>query len=222
MKVIVDSALQGVVRLGVLRLADITLPQDGGDALWQSLVGLCEVLENKWRGLTVGQIPEVLRARLLYRSIGIDPTKTRPSSEALLRRLLKGKTLYRIHPLVDLFNMVSLQMLTPVGLYDESKIAGDTVIVRLGREEESYEGIRKDRVNVGNRFCLADQKGPFGSPTSDSLRTSVEGTVTKALAVFFQHASLNDEVLKSCLDLSIELSKKHLGANETLSVLISC
>jgi DNA/RNA-binding domain of Phe-tRNA-synthetase-like protein len=218
--IIVDENLKNTVTLGVLRLRNITLPKDGGDALWQELSELSREMENTYHGLTVGQVPEIAYARTLYRSIGIDPTKNRPSSEALLRRLLKGKELYRIHPLVDLLNLVSLKMLTPVGLYDESKISGQTIWVRIGRPGEGFEGIRKDRVNVENRFCIADDLGPFGSPTSDSLRTSIEGAVPQALAIFFQHVSIPKIRLEQAMDLTENLASQHLGAEVLIKSII--
>jgi DNA/RNA-binding domain of Phe-tRNA-synthetase-like protein len=220
MNIIVDSSLHAVVRLGVLRLADLKIPKDNGDALWREVCNLCETLSEKYRGLTAGQVPEIADARTLYRSIGIDPTKTRPSSEALLRRLLKDKSLYRIHPLVDLFNLVSLSLLTPVGLYDESKIVGKNLVVRIGCSGEGFDGIRKDRVNVDGRFLIADELGPFGSPTSDSLRTSIEGPVSNVLAVFFQHVSVPNIVTEQCLGLAMQLALKHMGGEVVEKIVV--
>ena len=220
MNVYIDEALHGTVVLGVLRLSKIALPSDAGEALWQEIARVSAALRTEYEGKTVGQVPGIDRARTLYRSIGIDPTKNRPSSEALLRRLLKGKSLYRIHPLVDLFNLISLKMLTPVGLYDETKIQGDTVTVRIGRDGEGYDGIRKDRVNVADRFCIADAAGPFGSPTSDSLRTSVKGAVPDALAVFFQHASVEISLLEECLDCFVEAADRYIGADIVVKQII--
>jgi DNA/RNA-binding domain of Phe-tRNA-synthetase-like protein len=211
MNIILDSSLCSIVRLGVIRLAELQMPEDNGDALWRDVCDISAALAEKYRGLTIGQVPNVAHARTLYRSIGIDPTKTRPSSEALLRRVLKDKSLYRIHPLVDLFNLVSLSLLTPVGLYDESKIAGNNLTVRIGGRGEGFDGIRKDRVNVEGRFCISDELGPFGSPTSDSLRTSIDGPVSSALAVFFQHVSHPVVITDECLDFAARLSLKHMG-----------
>ena len=200
MRVTLEPSLANTVRLAALEASEIQLPEDGGDAIWTQIEQAAQEIRNEHEGRTVGQVPAVAYARALYRSIGIDPTKTRPSSEALLRRILKGKGLYRIHPLVDLFNLISLKLQTPVGLYDLSKIKGETVTVRIGREGEGYDGIRKDRVNVEGRFCIADDEGPFGSPTSDSLRTSIEGPVPAVLAVFFQHRDAPPSILADCLD----------------------
>lgn len=126
--------------------------------------------------------------RTMYKRVGIDPTKTRPSSEALLRRVRKGDELPRINSLVDIINWCSLESQLSFGLYDLDKIQGD-VTLRLGGEGESYPGIRKDAVNVAGRLTLADGQGPFGNPTSDSARTMVTTATTRALVVIFAPAS---------------------------------
>jgi DNA/RNA-binding domain of Phe-tRNA-synthetase-like protein len=126
--------------------------------------------------------------RTMYKRVGIDPTKTRPSSEALLRRVRKGDELPRINSLVDVINWCSLESQLSFGLYDLDRIQGD-VTLRLGRDGESYPGIRKDAVHVAGRLTLADDLGPFGNPTSDSARTMVTTATTRALVVIFAPAA---------------------------------
>jgi len=123
-------------------------------------------------------------ARRLYRAIGVDPTRTRPSSEALQRRVQKGKPFPRINALVDGINFCSLSLMLPFGGYDTGGIEGD-VTLRLGREGEGYEGIGKPWVNVAGRFTLADAHGPFGNPTADSFRTRITETTTRALVTVY-------------------------------------
>jgi len=94
-------------------------------------------------GQSPGAIPGLAAARELYRAFGIDPTHTRPSSEALLRRVLQGKGLPRILNAVDLCNLCSLRFLLPIGLYDAASVA-PPVALRRGRPGETYAGIRKD------------------------------------------------------------------------------
>lgn len=127
--------------------------------------------------------------RTMYKRVGLDPTKTRPSSEALLRRVRKGGDLPRINSLVDVINWCSLETRVPFGLYDLALIEGD-VTLRLGRDDEAYAGIRKDTVHVAGRLTLADAAGPFGNPTSDSARTMVTPATTRALVVIFVPAPL--------------------------------
>ena len=120
---------------------------------------------------------EIAAVRTMYKRVGIDPTKRRPSSEALLRRVRKGEGLPRINSMVDVCNWCSLEFQLPYGLYDAAHIEGD-VVLRLGLDGESYPGIRKDDVHVGGRITLADNRGPFGNPTSDSARTMVTTATT--------------------------------------------
>ena len=75
----------------------------------------------------------------MYRRLGIDPTKTRPSSEALLRRVKKGDHLPRINTLVDICNWCSLELQLPYGLYDLSGIE-PPIELRLGADGEQYDG----------------------------------------------------------------------------------
>ena len=132
--------------------------------------------------------PEESQAvRAMYRRIGIDPTKTRPSSEALLRRVRKGDHLPRINTLVDLCNWCSFEFQLPYGLYDRAHIE-PPLELRLGRDGEEYSGIRKDVVHVAGRMTLADARGPFGNPTSDSARTMVTGETCDVLCVIFAPA----------------------------------
>jgi DNA/RNA-binding domain of Phe-tRNA-synthetase-like protein len=136
--------------------------------------------------------------RTMYKRIGLDPTKTRPSNEALLRRVLKGQPLPRVNAMVDVINWCSVEFQLPYGLYDLAHIVGP-VTLRIGRDGEEYAGIRKDVVHVSGRMTLIDDLGPFGNPTSDSARTMVTTATTDALVVIYAPAEtaaarLNDAV----------------------------
>lgn len=132
-----------------------------------------------------GAVGDPARARALYRKFGLDPTKVRPSSEALLRRLKKGEPMPRVNSLVDVANAMSIQLQVPVGLYDLDKTKGEELTIRLGRDGESYTGIRKDVVNVAGRLCVADATGACGNPSSDSERTMITMATERAAWIYF-------------------------------------
>ena len=157
---------------------------------------------------------DVAAVRTMYKRVGLDPTKTRPSSEALLRRVRKGETLPRINSLVDVCNWCSLEFQLPYGLYDAAHVEGD-VELRLGREGESYPGIRKDDVHVAGRLTLADARGPFGNPTSDSARTMVTTATTSAIVVVFAPAEMNGARLAHVLDATVARMGEFTGCRET-------
>lgn len=144
--------------------------------------------------------------RSMYKRVGLDPTKTRPSSEALLRRIRKGEPLPRVNSLVDVINWCSLESQLPFGLYDASHIVGP-VVLRLGHAGESYPGIRKDEVHVAGRLVLSDDVGPFGNPSSDSARTMVTEATTRALVVVFAPAALAATVASGAIALTIDRAK---------------
>jgi DNA/RNA-binding domain of Phe-tRNA-synthetase-like protein len=157
---------------------------------------------------------DVAAVRAMYKRVGLDPTKTRPSSEALLRRVRKGDSLPRINSLVDVCNWCSLEFQLPYGLYDAAHLDGD-IELRLGRDGESYPGIRKDDVHVAGRLTLADGRGPFGNPTSDSARTMVTTSTTSALVVVFAPTAMSAARLGEVLGATVARMADFTGCRET-------
>lgn len=186
-----DPALADVVRPGVLWWDGATVVERA-----PALDPLLAHAEAAVRRLP----PEDSAAvRTMYKRVGIDPTKTRPSNEALLRRLRKGGQIPRVNSMVDVVNWCSVEFQLPYGLYDRLRMRG-AVMLRLGREGEAYAGIRKDEVHVAGRIIVADDEGPFGNPTSDSARTMVTSATTEALVVVYAPASTDAGRLRSVLD----------------------
>ena len=161
--------------------------------------------------------------RGMYRRFGVDPTRTRPSSEALLRRVRKGDPLPRVNTLVDIGNWCSLETQLPFGIYDLAAIHGPVtlrvgaageayagirkgvadVAGRLARAAgEEYAGIRKDVVHVAGRLTLADDEGPFGNPSSDSARTMVTAQTRRALIVIFTPRPLGAATPRAAMRLT--------------------
>ncbi len=160
-------------------------------------------LENdlaiKFKDKMPSEDPIVSAIRRMYREVGWEPTKYRPSSEALIRRLLKGKGLYRINNLVDYGNLVSARFHIPMGLYDLDKIKG-RIFIDTGKEGECYEGISKPKITASGKIILRDDEGVFGNPTADSARTAIRDGTTHILAVFFCPAVLEEVYIKKTID----------------------
>jgi DNA/RNA-binding domain of Phe-tRNA-synthetase-like protein len=204
-RVAVAPALAGVVRLGIVACGGASNARH--DTRLDAPLAAAEDAARK-------APPEERQAvRAMYRRLGIDPTKTRPSSEALLRRVKKGDALPRINTLVDVCNWCSLELQLPYGLYDLSKVE-PPIELRVGTEGEQYEGIRKDAVHVAGRPTLADQRGPFGNPTSDSARTMVTEATSDILCVVFAPADLAPAELQHVVDLTAARFQTFTGATE--------
>jgi DNA/RNA-binding domain of Phe-tRNA-synthetase-like protein len=189
----VASDLVPVIRPGVIAFEGVSVVEHDPR--------LDEPLAEAEKAARVRPPAERAAVRAMYRSVGLDPTRRRPSSEALLRRVVRGDALPRINSLVDVCNWCSLELQLPYGLYDIDRIAGD-VELRLGAAREQYGGIRKDVVHVEGRLTLADRLGPFGNPSSDSARTMVTTATTRALAVIFAPRQIPAEHVASALDLT--------------------
>ncbi len=170
-------------------------------------------LKEKHEGSLPSQIEGLAEARNLYKSFSMDPSRHRPSSEALLRRVIRGKDLYRINNAVDSCNLACLKFLLPVGMYDLDLVVGD-VTLRAGLPGESYAGIRKGEVNLAGRLALFDQDGPFGSPTSDSARTCVSGTTKRILAVIMATNNFPESKMQAALHTFADLFREHCRGTE--------
>lgn len=197
------SELTSIVRPGVLWLEGATVTE--ADARLDAPLAAAEA------AVRAHPPEEIAAVRSMYKRVGIDPTKRRPSSEALLRRVRKGEPLPRINSMVDVCNWCSLEFQLPYGLYDADRIEG-AVVLRLGLPGESYAGIRKDDVHVGGRITLADRVGPFGNPTSDSARTMVTTAMRRALVVVFAPIEIDARRVDHVLAVTAERMQAFTGA----------
>ncbi len=183
MRVTVDVSVADRVCLGVVEADGVGVRGDAVE-VWEELERLASRLREQYAGRSPSEIEALQPARELYRRTGEDPTKTRPSSEALLRRALRGQPLPRINSLVDVCNLCSLEFLLPIGLYDLDRIHG-CVVVRMGRPGEAYESLGKGLLRAEGRLVVCDEVGPVGSPTHDSARTGITLETRRALALVF-------------------------------------
>lgn len=135
----------------------------------------------------ISGLAPIRAAREAYKALGKKPGRYRPSAEALLRRVVSGKGLYRINNVVDLLNLLSIDTGYSIGGYDLDRIEGG-VVMDAGRENEPYQAIARGQLNIGRLPCLRDAGGAFGTPTSDSERTRIRAETTRVGFVVFDFA----------------------------------
>jgi DNA/RNA-binding domain of Phe-tRNA-synthetase-like protein len=205
--------LAGKARLGVLTIEGVRVKGED-PALAAEIEAAAAELRNLYGGGRSAEVPGASDARALYKALGLDPTKTRPSNEALLRRVLKGEALYRVNTLVDALNLCSLRAQLPFGLYDLAHVR-PPVVLRNGRAGEGYEGIRKGPVSVEGRPTLADEAGPFGNPTSDSARTMITTATTATFVACYAPAAYSAARLRDVLRATDETLRRHCGGATT-------
>jgi DNA/RNA-binding domain of Phe-tRNA-synthetase-like protein len=200
-------------RLGVLVLEGVSV-READEALVAEIEAYGRELRARYGTAKSAEVPGAADARSLYKALGLDPTKTRPSNEALLRRVLKGEALYRVNTLVDALNLCSLRYQLPFGLYDLDHVV-PPVVLRRGNVGESYEGIRKGPVNVEARPVLVDAEGPFGNPSSDSARTMITLAARRALVTVYAPASYSPTRLGEVLDGTETMLTRFCGGTRT-------
>ena len=148
------------------------------EGLWAEINALCESYKKQFDTTTIKQLPGVEATRRVYRACGKDPSRYRPSSEALIRRVVQGKDLYQIDTLVDLINLASIRFGYSIGGFDADKFHGDTLTLGVGQKDEPYEGIGRGMINIEGLPVYRDADGGVGTPTSDHERTKIEiGTI---------------------------------------------
>lgn len=147
-------------------------------ALWQEIDALGSRLRATLTTESVKQLSAIAATRRVYRACGKDPSRYRPAAEALIRRLLQGKALYRIDTLVDLINLASMRYGYSIGGFDADRFVGDTLTLGIGREGEPYEGIGRGMLNIAGLPVYRDARGGVGTPTSDHERTKISLSTT--------------------------------------------
>jgi DNA/RNA-binding domain of Phe-tRNA-synthetase-like protein len=120
----------------------------------------------------ISQIPQIQAGRKAYKAFGKAPARYRLSSEALLRRSIKGQGMYFVNNIVEINNLVSIQSFHPICAFDREKI-DYPIMFRLGKKNEIYHGIGRGELNIENLPVFADCRGALGSPTSDSERVKI-------------------------------------------------
>jgi len=141
--------------------------------LWDEIHALEDRFREELTTESLKDLPSIAATRRVYKACGKDPSRYRPASEQLIRRMLQGKELYQIDTLVDLINLASIAYGYSIGGFDADKFVGDTLTLGVGREGEPYEGIGRGMLNIAGLPVYRDAEGGVGTPTSDHERTKI-------------------------------------------------
>ena len=143
------------------------------EELWQEIKALGERYRSELTTESLKDMTSIAATRRVYKACGKDPSRYRPASEALIRRMLQGKELYQRDTLVDLVNLASIAYGYSIGGFDADKFVGNTLTLGIGREGEPYEGIGRGLLNICGLPVYRDAEGGVGTPTSDNERTKM-------------------------------------------------
>ncbi len=182
MEIRFDDTIRGAAPgLTVVTVESDVTNVETSDELWSLLVRACDDIRSVTELSDINKRPGIKATRDVYKALGKEPNRYRPSSEALCRRAVKGLELYRINALVDLINVLSLLSGYSIGGFDASKIDGDVVTLGVGREGEPFEAIGRGMLNICGMPVYRDNTGGIGTPTSDNERTKLDLSTTRLL-----------------------------------------
>ncbi|WP_432360790.1 B3/B4 domain-containing protein [Sporosarcina sp. UB5] len=194
MKITIDENLfqhMPNLKLGIIHYTKITVSESP-----QMLKGRLQLFQEQLffeldtKPLT--DFPGIKEWRETWKAFGADPSRYRPSAEALFRRIKKQNYLQSVHSAVDLNTFFSLQYEIPAGIYDLSKIVGNVQLV-IGEKEDGYDGLNGRFNSLHHILQLKDEQSSFGSPYVDSVSTAVTEETTDALHVLFLRPSMTRE-----------------------------
>lgn len=151
------------------------------DALWQELMDEGTRIKETFEMGDINKRPGILATRQVYKALGKEPNRYRPSSEALCRRLVKGMDLYRTLTLIDLINLLSVHSGYSIGGFDADKISGCQLRLGAGKDGEHFEAIGRGLLNIASLPIYRDAIGGIGTPTSDEERTKLSLSTTRLL-----------------------------------------
>lgn len=185
---------------------------DYSEELWKRIGEFTELYRSKYTTDSIKDMPSIQATRQAYKKCGKDPSRYRPSSEALCRRILRGIPLYQIDTLVDLINLASINCGHSIGGFDIDKIQGDRLVLGIGKAGEPYEGIGRGELNIEGMPVYRDAVGGVGTPTSDNERTKITPDTTRLLAIMNAYSGMDG--LKEDVDFMVNLMKEFADAKD--------
>ena len=182
------------------------------EALWKKIDEFTVRYREQYTTDSIKEMGTIRATREAYKKCGKDPSRYRPSGEALCRRILRGIPLYQIDTLVDLINLVSIRYGYSIGGFDVDKIQGDTLVLGIGKAGEPYEGIGRGELNIEGMPVYRDAVGGIGTPTSDHERTKLSLETTRLLTIINGYSGR--EGLREAAAFMRELLREFASATE--------
>ena len=180
--------------------------------LWDEIHRLEERFRKELTTESLKELTSIAATRARYKKCGKDPSRYRPASEALIRRMLQGKELYQKDTLVDLVNLASIAYGYSIGGFDAAKFVGDTLTLGIGREGEPYEGIGRGMLNIAGLPVYRDAEGGVGTPTSDNERTKMTLATRHLVVLINGYDGDRDRVVENARYIQ-ELLRRYAGSD---------
>ena len=167
-------------------------------------------VRGKYNAETLKDNPTVRAYRDFYWKLNIDPTKTRPSGEALLRRVLHGNELPTISTVVDAYNLASMKTIIPISGFDSEKL-NPPLNVRFADNGEKFVGIgmNKPITLTDKMLVLADKRQVLSIyPYRDSDYTKITEKTKDVLIVGYGAPGITEQQLKEAVETTLAYIKQ--------------
>jgi len=181
------------------------------DKLWSEMNTEIQRITSTYSLEEINKRPEIAATRKIYKTLGKDPNRYRPSAEALCRRIVREIPIYQVSTLVDIINLVSIRSGFSIGGFDIEKIQGN-IRLDVGTAADEFEAIGRGLMNVEGLPFYRDEVGGIGTPTSDNERSKISENTTQLLLIINGYSG--EEGLQEAVNHTIQLLEKYAGLKQ--------
>jgi DNA/RNA-binding domain of Phe-tRNA-synthetase-like protein len=214
MQVVIDDAVQRTFELsvGIAAIKGVRQKEQASSAIRDEVAKVEAELRSHYSIDEVKDVRTIRMQRDFFWRMGVDPTKVRPASEALLRRILLNKGLPRVSPIVDAYNLASVKTLLTFSAFDLAKIK-PPLSVRFSRKDEAVVliGNRKKQL-TGKELVLTDSaKVLCVYVHGDVDATKVTDATTDVLLVAYGIPGLSHDELEEGMLIAAQYIQQFAG-----------
>lgn len=207
-----EKIKQACPNVHIATLSCKVVNSETGTDFWNDMEAEVANIKSTYKLEEINKRLHIAATRKIYKTLGKDPNRYRPSAEALCRRILRGIDIYQVSTLVDIINLVSINSGLSIGAFDAKKIQGDSLLLDAGRADDEFVAIGRGMLNIEGLPVYRDKIGGIGTPTSDNERTKLNMDTTNMFVIFNGYAG--DEGLKDAIDLAEDLLSRYAEMTE--------
>jgi DNA/RNA-binding domain of Phe-tRNA-synthetase-like protein len=174
-----------------------------------------ERIKSRWVLEQLREYPVFRAYRDFFWRIGVDPTKTRPASEALIRRVLRERSLPRINTFVDAYNLASMEAIVPLAAFDMAWLSGD-LLMREAILGEKFLGIgmKKPVILEGGEVVVEDGEKLIAIyPYRDAEAAKITVNTEDVLMLVCGVPNVSSDILNQAERISIEYVTRFCGGS---------
>jgi DNA/RNA-binding domain of Phe-tRNA-synthetase-like protein len=167
-------------------------------------------VREKYTLESLKDVPTFRAYRDFFWKIGVDPTKIRPAAEALIRRILGGKSIPQINTLVDAYNLASIDTEIALAVFDMAKLEGN-LEMRFATRGESFLGIgmKKPMTLNGGEVVISDREHLVAIyPYRDAEHSKITESSKRVLLLVCGVPGLDEQTLATAGEVALNYITK--------------